>query len=430
MPLFILIFLVSITPVILIFDGPIAHGLVAALTGCGIASVALRIRAGEATFLLRLIRPLAIFALILAFWIILQALPLGIIGISNPVWQSAAQALGQSMHGSISIDVGATVVSLGRYLTSAAIALLATAVAIDRKRAALVLYALAAATAVIALVSISNKLIGIPIFGTSPSGSSISGASDSVALGAVLSMAVLIRLFEQSDLFQSIRRAPFGKFSVAFTACIFSISVCLILSAATQTLYPAVVGLMALMSVVLIRHFALGVWGYAAIAAVVLVVLIAIFAIHVGLAISDATLAFGNAPSSLRTITRHMLDDTGLWGTGAGTFSRLAPVYRDISDIGTNIIAPTAAATITLELGKLAFWAILVAAVVLILSLLAAALRRGRDSFYPAAGAGCLTGLVMLGFEDAGLFSSAVSIIAATIVGLAIAQRKSRTTAQ
>ena len=367
MPFFILILLVAITPVVLIFDGPIAHAAITVLASCGIASVAFKIRAGEAIFLLRLIRPFALFAFILALWIILQILPVGIFGISNPVWQSAADALGQSMHGSISIDIGATVVSLGRYLTSVAIALLATAVAIDRKRAALVLYALAAAAAVIALVLMTSKLIGNRIFDSNPSVNSISAAKDTVALGAVLSTAVLIRIFEQPELLQSIRRLPFGKSSLVFSACTFSIAICFIWAAATQAFYPAVVGLMVLISVVLIRRFAFGVWGYAGIAAVVFVILIAIFAIYARLDINDATLAFANAPSPLKTITRHMLDETGLWGTGAGTFSSLAPIYRDISEIGISIVAPTAAAAMALELGKLAFWTILVAAIALIL---------------------------------------------------------------
>jgi hypothetical protein len=49
-------------------------------------------------------------------------------------------------------------------------------------------------------------------------------------------------------------------------------------------------------------------------------------------------------------------------------------------------------------------------------------LRRGRDSFYPALGAGCRVALLIRGFADASIFAQAVSIIAAATVGLALAQ--------
>ena len=54
--------------------------------------------------------------------------------------------------------------------------------------------------------------------------------------------------------------------------------------------------------------------------------------------------------------------------------------------------------------------------------MLRGALRRGRDSFYPALGAGCLVALLIRGFADASIFAQAVSIIAAATVGLALAQ--------
>jgi len=54
--------------------------------------------------------------------------------------------------------------------------------------------------------------------------------------------------------------------------------------------------------------------------------------------------------------------------------------------------------------------------------MLRGALRRGRDSFYPALGAGCLVALLIRGFADASIFAQAVSIIAAAPVGLALAQ--------
>jgi hypothetical protein len=59
--------------------------------------------------------------------------------------------------------------------------------------------------------------------------------------------------------------------------------------------------------------------------------------------------------------------------------------------------------------------------------LLRGALQRGRDSFYPAAGAGCIIVLTLEAFCDASLFGTTVLICAAAALGLGIAQHLSRT---
>ena len=78
-------------------------------------------------------------------------------------------------------------------------------------------------------------------------------------------------------------------------------------------------------------------------------------------------------------------------------------------------------------MGRPMLIAILIAVVVGIIALLRGALARGRDSFYPAAGAGCLVTLAIEGFSDAALFSTAVAMMGAAAVGLAFIQHKSRT---
>jgi len=70
------------------------------------------------------------------------------------------------------------------------------------------------------------------------------------------------------------------------------------------------------------------------------------------------------------------------------------------------------------------------AAVCSIAILLKASLQRGRDSFYPATGGGCLITLLLQAFINAGLLGIAASLIAAAAIGLAFAQRKSRTVQQ
>src|SRR5450631_1976015 len=168
-PLFLVLLIVT-TPVILIFDGPIIHGLVTATAAVSLAIVALRIRPGEAGFLSTVIRPMAIIAAIPALWMLVQVLPLKTVGLANPIWESAAAALGRPLAGSISIDPGATLISLARYLSAAAIAFVAAAVAIDRRRAEWVLFALTAATTLIALMVLAAGFGGFTFLGNSDGG--------------------------------------------------------------------------------------------------------------------------------------------------------------------------------------------------------------------------------------------------------------------
>lgn len=124
-----------------------------------------------------------------------------------------------------------------------------------------------------------------------------------------------------------------------------------------------------------------------------------------------------------------MLDDAPLAGTGAGTFAALASIYRGADDPFTDVGAPppTAACATAIELGKPMLWSVVVAALGLFGVLFEGALRRGRDAFYPAAGAGCLITLLFLSFMNAGLSGPAVIIIATATVGRAFVQSKSRT---
>ena len=139
------------------------------------------------------------------------------------------------------------------------------------------------------------------------------------------------------------------------------------------------------------------------------------------------TLAFADhAPTQLVFLTRRILTETGWAGTGAGTFSAILPIYRDINELAVGGIAPTATAQIAVEMGQPFLWAILVAVAALVVLLFRGALQRGRDSIYCMAAASCVVTITLLAFTNAALFSTPVLILSAVIVGVAIAQSKSR----
>ena len=88
---------------------------------------------------------------------------------------------------------------------------------------------------------------------------------------------------------------------------------------------------------------------------------------------------------------------------------------------------PNAITGLLVELGRPMTVMIGVVTCIAIVVLLRASLRRGRDSFYPALGAGCLMALLIRAFADAEIFAQSVSIIAAGTIGLALAQSTGRT---
>jgi hypothetical protein len=120
-----------------------------------------------------------------------------------------------------------------------------------------------------------------------------------------------------------------------------------------------------------------------------------------------------------------MLTDSRWIGTGAGTYHALVPIYREPNDAMSDLEPPTAAAEIAVEWGRPLLWAGAVAVVVLAGILLRAAMGRGRDSFYAAAGASMVVAVSILAFGNPGLFGTSVLIIVATVLGLAVAQSRS-----
>jgi hypothetical protein len=424
-----LVCLLLAVPVILLVDGPIVQGLVAASLAAGILIVGASMRPGEAEFLLVVVRPLIAFSFIPILWMVVQILPVPASGWAHPIWQSAEQALGHPMRGSISIDPGATLLALAQYLCALAVAILAAAVAVDRARADWVLFALVAATALVALTMIGHEFLGLN-FGNA--GSTDRGQLRSgVALGIIVSAAAAIRTFERYET-GTLRPRRSAVIAIrTLVACAVALVLCLIALAFDHSgniWFCVACGLGTLLLVPAIRQIGLGFWGCLAIAAIGTSVAIGFIANEPAIRSTDLTLAFAvNKAGPLLSTTQRMLADAPWTGTGAGTFAALVPIYREAGDVITGATAPTTASEVSIELGRPALWAIVVIVAIEIFVLLRGALDRGRDSFYPAAGAGSLLLLLLLSFCDAGVINLPVGLCAAAIVGLAFAQRRSRT---
>jgi hypothetical protein len=426
---FILVVLICASPAILLFDGATAHGIVAGVAAVGLAVLSRMIRPVETQFFLSFAKRAAVLAAIPALWMLIQVLPLPFL--AHPYWTNAEIAIGHPIRGSISIDIGASVMALGFYLTSVAVAFWSAAVGVDRQRAEWILFSLMTATALIGLKVAATNLFGLPHVNATTALFDRMQAIDCVAMGVTIAGAATIRTVER---YETRRASPDRSVSAllrTFAACAIALAICvavLLMSAPVGTLVATGFGVVALLSVVLIRRLGLGPWGIAAIALPAVAIAGFLAASEPRLRTESSMLAFAaEAPASLTSMSQRILEESPLRGTGAGTFAAVAPIFRDVDDQTAIFIAPTAAAAIAIELGRPMLWLIVATMAGSIYVLLRASLRRGRDSFYPMAGAGCLITLLFLCFMNAGVLGSAAAIIAAATLGLAIAQSNSRT---
>lgn len=420
--------LIGVSPAFLLFDGLIIQGLLTAFTAITIAIVALSIRPGEAEYFSKLIRPVALIAVVPPVWMLIQILPIPIDRLIHPIWLSARGALDQSVIGSISIDRGATLLALVRYCFVAGIAFIAAAVTIDRIRAEFVLLWLAGLTTLAAILLIAIELDQVNFVDLAISPNSRISITALAALGVTLNATAAIRTIERYETRRTKPNASFSRFISVLIIYVVTLVICLstiILFSPASIIFATISGLATFLLIMVIRRFGLRLWENAIIifAAMTVMVVIAIAHSQPG----DLTLQFATTPAPVNAMAQSILSDTSWLGNGAGSFTSTLPIYRSVDNVVPGPYAPTSAATIIIELGRPAFWVILFMAVLALILLFRGALQRGRDSFYSAAGASCIVLLIAEAFCDASALATPVAIIAAVIFGLALSQCESRT---
>jgi hypothetical protein len=428
MHFYLLVLLICATPAFLIIGSPIEDGVIPGILALAFAFVARTIRPGEADHFSNLARPVAIVAAVPAVWMIVQMLPLGITGVSNPIWDSASAGIGHPIRGSISIDPGITLLSLCRYFTMTAVLFLSLVASLDRQLAQWVLFALTTATALIALVLIGDDVAGRNVIFAADNQALRTGALDSAALGLILSSASAIGEFDRFQTQRIKGKSSIATFAIAF--CIATFAACAIaifLHPSGYLIIAAVSGLATLGGVVLIRRLGLGLWGRLAIGSIAIIIALSLLATQPASRVMALMLPLvPQISDSHPSLIERILAATPWTGTGAGTYTALIPIYRDVDETITAYSHPNVATKIAIEAGRPAVWIVLFMAFAAAVTLFRGALRRGRDSFYPAAGAGCIATIVLLSFTNAGMVQTTTSVVASAMLGLAFGQRVSR----
>jgi hypothetical protein len=417
--------LVALIPALRMLGGNLATGVVSAVVATAMVTVALTLHSSDLNRFSRLLKPAAgIVLFIPCLWMLLQVLPAPASSLAHPVWVSASTALDTAFSGAVSLDIGATLLSLARYCAILATAFVAATISLDRQRAKSLLSLLAAIATLIAAELIAFDLGYIGFLGFNHSGER-ADAMNIAVIGFILCFAAAIRAYEQLEVKSMRQRKSRTTAIVAVSASMVALCICLaaiLISAGLVLLLSALFGAGILIGVMAIRRWQLGLWGHMGAAAIAAVAVFGLFAIVPIKKDADPTLAL-STQSQIASLER-MMSDVKWAGSGAGSFEALLPIYRGI-DVQAPQEIPTAAAAIAIEMGRPFLWVGVVIVLIGALTLFRRALLRGRDYVYSGAGAGCIIALLILLFANGGIFGLATSLAIGVVCGFAIAQSQS-----
>jgi hypothetical protein len=250
----------------------------------------------------------------------------------------------------------------------------------------------------------------------------LSGVS---GIGILLSLASIMRSIEQYQAEGAkpgksglITRSTLIASVIALIIHVTGLSIAATLSAALAVIF----GVATFASLQFIRRAGLAGWAAGFLAATLLIAATMIVLWRYGAAGQPVSplLQFTSASSEAISMTQRLLSDTRWLGTGAGTFAPVLPLYQDL---GSTLSAPPSTiAGLAIELGQPMCLLAVAFAIWLAIILYRGALRRGRDSFYAAAAAGGVVGLLGQAFCDASLTNAYVATVASALIGLGLAQ--------
>lgn len=419
-----LLALVAAIPVLLFLDNLVVAGAIQLYASISVLIIAIGIRPDEARHYIKLIRVPAALCAIPLFWMLIQFLPIAIGGLSRSIWDSAASALETlSLSANISIDPGLTLIALCRYASMVGIAFVAAAVSIDRQQAERLLLLLASAAGVISLVLLASELGGFNL--KSASGADVTHATLVTAsiIGIILFAASLIMVVERYETGHQ-ARSPSSRRFIPIGLMVAGLLVCsstLIAGDTGYAIFAAACGLAAVAIIYFVRRLGFGPRAGVAMGCV------AIFAVAVIIwtkgqpTTGDISLRYmTDASDDVVMLDNRILNAVGLAGSGAGTFPAISTIYGTLEP--SDIRPTTFSGQIAIELGRSALWVIVGLACTLIVMFARSAFNRGRDCFYPLAGAGVTIAMVLDCFTNATLTNLAISLLVAVTLGLGFGQ--------
>jgi hypothetical protein len=416
--------LIAAIPVSLFFDNLVVAGTIELYVAVSMIILAVGMRPGEARHFFKLIRVPAVLGAIPLLWMIIQLLPIAFGGLSRSIWESAASALATpGLSASISIDPGLTLIALSRFASMAGIALVAAAVSIDRHQVVKLLVLLASAAAVISLILLATQLGGVSL----KNGSGVNGTQAAMVTAGIIgiilftaSVIMVIERYETSRQPRTFSSQLLSSIGILFAGLLVCAST-LIAGNTSHATFAAVCGVATVAVIYFVRRIGFGprvglAMGCVAILAAAVIIWTKGQPATGDLSVRYITDASGDAVA----LDNRILEAVGFTGSGAGTFPVISTIYG--AQEPSDVLPVTFAAQIATELGRPALWIIVGLACTLIVMFARSAFDRGRDYFYPLAGAGVTVAMILESFSNATLTNPAISLLVAVTLGLGFGQ--------
>jgi hypothetical protein len=422
-----LLLIVVAAPAAMFAPEALARQFIASIAALALLAVALEAPPGLLRHLARIGLPWTVAFACAAVYLAAQLLPMPIAAPAHPVWSGVAAALDPPPPGHVTIDLGATLLSLETLLACFAVALTAAATAIERARAERALFWVAGASTAAAAALAAGEYV-VPSHGESIlAGIPLAPFAAASGLGLIVNLALIFHVAENAGA-PAERRTPRRR-SLQLATLGLCAAVCFgaVATRAPPFVAAAIgVGVVGFLVVAVIRRLGLSFWP-AALTTTAAAALVAI-AIARGFSATTGDLLWrfaASADAADLAACQRALADVGWFGGGAGVSAELLSIYRDFG-APSSIYAPTTAADWTFGLGKPAVAVVSLWAIGASIVLFWSALARGRDWIYAAAAAASILTLEAEAFTDLSLASPVVGALAAVVLGLGVGQSVSR----
>ena len=422
-----LLLIVAAAPVAMFAPEELARQLIATSAALSLLAVAVEAPPGLLRHLARIQRPwIASFACAAAY-LAAQLLPIPAAAPAHPVWSDVAAALDPPPPGHVTIDLGATLVSLETLL---AIFRRGADGGGGRNRARP-----RRARAVLGRGRFNRgrgRFGGgrnvVPSHGDSiVAGLRWAPFAAASGLGLIVNLALIFHLAENEGA-PGERGTPRPRL-LRLAILGLGAAVCFGAVATRAPLFVGAavgVGVVGFLVVAIIRRLGMSFWP-AALTTTAAAALVVIPIAH-GFSATTGDLLWRFASSADAAdlgACERALADVGWFGGGAGASAELLSIYRDFGAL-SSIYAPTTAADWAFGLGKPAVAAVSLWAIGASIFLFWGALARGRDWIYAAAAASSILTLAAEAFTDLSLATPVVGALAAVVLGLGVGQSVGR----
>lgn len=423
--------LIAVTPLVAFVDDASVVGVAAIYSAALLSVTAIAIGPGAAAHTFKLLRRPLLLAALPLLWFLIQLLPISFGGVSRSIWDSAATTLAQSLWPHLTIDLGLTVLAVMRFLVIVVVAVVATAVTIDRQNAERCFWIIAVIASLMSVLLALQSIAELAIPGWAESGGPRAVFIAASAFGIVMWTAASIMMLERYET-RGIRSDLVSRLLQPVGATLGGAVICAagaLIAGARYAVFAGLCGCLAVGTISFVHRLGLGFRAAMGMGCIGLVAAGAVVWTEgrpaPGMGVAQRYAA--DASIELIGVANRIATEVGVGGSGAGTFTAIYRLYGAPDSAGGPHAAPTFTSQIAVEDGRFALYAFVLLAAALTLFCVRGALRRGRDSFYSAAGAGVAVAALLTAFCDAALANLATWILFAGVIGLAIGQTASRT---